>query len=42
MAMTLIQKAKLNGIEPMAWLADVLERIVCRRARSRETHILLP
>ena len=25
-AMTLIQTAKLNGVEPMAWLTDVLER----------------
>ena len=28
MAMTLIQSAKLNGIDPMAWLTDVLERVV--------------
>ena len=27
-AMTLIQTAKLNGVEPMAWLTDVLERVV--------------
>ena len=27
-AMTLIPTAKLNGVEPMAWLTDVLERVV--------------
>ena len=27
MAMTLIQTAKLNGVDPRAWLADVLRRI---------------
>jgi IS66 C-terminal element len=27
-AMPLIQAAKLNGIDPQAWLADVLKRIV--------------
>ncbi len=27
-AMTLIQTAKLDGVEPMAWLTDVLERVV--------------
>ena len=41
-AMTLIQTAKLNGIEPMAWLTDVLERVVSGRTRIRELHTLLP
>jgi hypothetical protein len=30
-AMTLIQTANLNGVEPMGWLKDVLERIVSGR-----------
>ena len=41
-AMTLIQTAKLNGVEPMAWLTDVLERIVSGQTRSHELHSLLP
>ena len=41
-AMTLIQTAKLNGVEPMAWLTDVLERIVSGRTKSHELHTLLP
>ena len=30
---TLIVSAKLNDIEPLAWLADVLERVVSRRTK---------
>jgi len=41
-AMTLIQTAKLNGVEPMAWLTDVLERIVSRRTKVHELQNLLP
>jgi transposase len=41
-AMTLIQTAKLNGVEPMAWLTDVLERIVSGRTRIHELNTLLP
>jgi transposase len=41
-AMTLIQSAKLNGVEPMAWLTDVLERIVSGRTKANELHTLLP
>jgi len=41
-AMTLIQTAKLNGAEPMAWLTDVLERVVSGRTKVRELHTLLP
>lgn len=40
--MTLIQTAKLNGVEPMAWLTDVLERIILGRTKAHELHILLP
>jgi transposase len=41
-ATTLITTAKLNGVEPMAWLTDVLERIVsgCTKAHGLES--LLP
>ena len=42
LAMTLIQTAKLNGIDPMAWLTDVLERIVSGRTKAHELHTLLP
>jgi hypothetical protein len=40
--MTLIQTAKLNGVDPMAWLADVLERVVSGRTKANELHALLP
>lgn len=42
LAMTLIQMAKLNGVDPLAWLTDVLERIVSGRTKSHEMHTLLP
>ena len=42
MAMTLIITAKLNGIEPMAYLTDVLERIVSGHTKSHEMNTLLP
>ena len=42
LAMTLIQTAKLNGVDPMAWLTDVLERIVSKRTKAHELHTLLP
>ncbi|HSZ94617.1 MAG TPA: IS66 family transposase [Acetobacteraceae bacterium] len=41
-AMTLIQTAKLNGVNPMAYLTDVLERIVSGRTKQNELHTLLP
>jgi hypothetical protein len=41
-AMTLIQTAKLNGVDPMAWLTDVLQRIVSRKTKANELHTLLP
>ena len=41
-AMTLIQTAKLNGVDPMAWLTDVLERIVSGRTKAHELATLLP
>ena len=41
-AMTLIQTAKLNGVEPMAWLTDVLECVVSGRTKAHKLHTLLP
>jgi hypothetical protein len=41
-AMTLIQTAKLNGVNPMAYLADLLERVVSGRTKRNELHTLLP
>ena len=40
--MTLIQTAKLNGVDPQAWLTDVLERIVSGRTKATELDTLLP
>jgi transposase len=40
--MTLIQTAKLNGVNPMAYLADVLERVVAGRTKQNEMPTLLP
>jgi transposase len=42
MAMTLIRTAKLNGLDLMAWLTDVLERVVSGYAKAHELDILLP
>jgi hypothetical protein len=41
-AMTLIQTAKLNGREPMAYLTDVLQRIVSGQTKAHELYTLLP
>jgi transposase len=41
-AMTLIQTAKLNGVDPMAWLTDVLERVVSGQTKANELDTLLP
>jgi hypothetical protein len=41
-AMTLIITAKLNGIEPLAWLTDVLERLVSGGIKQNEIEQLLP
>lgn len=41
-AKTLIQTAKLNGVEPMAWLTAVLERIVSGPTKATELDTLLP
>ena len=39
---SLIQTAKLNDVNPLAWLTDVLERIVSGRTRRHELDTLLP
>jgi transposase len=39
---TLIQSAKLNDVDPLAWLTDVLERIVAGRTKNHELATLLP
>ena len=39
---TLIQTAKLNDVEPLAWLTDVLERIVSGRTKQHQLDELLP
>jgi hypothetical protein len=41
-ALTLIQTAKLNGVDPMAYLTDVLERIVSGQTKATALHTLLP
>ena len=39
---TLIQTAKLNDVDPLAWLTDALERIVSGRIKQHELVTLLP
>ncbi|MGC8537134.1 MAG: transposase domain-containing protein [Rhizomicrobium sp.] len=39
---TLIGSAKLSGVEPLAWITDVLERIVAGTTRAHEIDRLLP
>ena len=41
-AMTPIQTAKLNAVDPMAWLTDVRERIVRGQTKTSDLHTLLP
>ena len=41
-ANTLIQTCKLNGVDPMVWLTDVLQRIVSGQTRSHQLDTLLP
>jgi hypothetical protein len=37
-----VQTCKLNDIEPLAYLTDVLQRIVSGRTKSHELQTLLP
>jgi transposase len=39
---SLVATAKLNGVEPLAWLTDVLERMVSGRTKALELARLLP
>jgi transposase len=39
---SLINTAKLHGIDPQTWLADALERIVSGRTKANAMHELLP
>jgi transposase len=39
---SLVASAKLNGVEPQAWLTDVLERMVSGRTKAHELARLLP
>jgi transposase len=39
---SLMATAKLNGVEPLAWLTDVLERMVSGRTKAHELEQLLP
>ena len=39
---SLVASAKLNGVEPLAWLTDVLERMVSGRIKAHELEQLLP
>ena len=39
---TLIQTAKLNDVDPLTWLTDVLQRIVAGTTKQNELHKLLP
>ena len=39
---SLVATAKLNGVEPQAWLTDVLERMVSGRTKANELAQLLP
>ena len=39
---SLVASAKLNGVEPQAWLTDVLERVVSGRIKAHELERLLP
>jgi len=41
-ANSLIHTCKLNDVEPLAYLTDVLQRIVSGRTKSLELHTLLP
>jgi len=41
-ANTLIQTCKLNAVDPLAWLTDVLQRIVSGQTKKQELNTLLP
>jgi transposase len=39
---SLVATARLNGVEPLAWLTDVLEGVVSGRTKAHELERLLP
>ena len=39
---SLVATAKLNGVEPQAWLTDVLECMISGRTKAHELERLLP
>ena len=39
---SLLTTARLNGVDPLTWLTDVLERIVSGRTKNHQLHELLP
>jgi transposase len=39
---SLVNTAKLNGVDPEIWLADVLERIISGKVKANEMESLLP
>ena len=39
---SLVATAKLNGVEPLAWLTNVLERVISGRTKAHELELLLP
>jgi transposase len=39
---SLVATAKLNGVEPLAWLTDVPERVVSGRTKAHKLEGLLP
>jgi len=41
-ANTLIQSCKLNDVEPLAYLTDVLQLIVSGQTKNHQLHALLP
>jgi transposase len=41
MMASLVATAKLNGVEPLTWLTDVLERMVSGRSKAHELNRLL-
>ena len=39
---SLLTTARLNGVDPLTWLTDVLERIVSGRTKNHQLHEPLP
>jgi transposase len=39
---SLLTTARLNGVDPLTWLTDVLERVVSGRTKNHQLHELLP